>query len=261
MGWVRLDDAFYDHPGHATLSLSAWGLWAWSLAWSNRNLRDGKIPLPVVERMDPAGDATAELVGAGRWDRDEQTVIVHDYLEYQPSADEVRKKRERERTRWQRRGKRHESDLPADSDPEPEPPPPQHRAESPRTPPASQPQEKHAPTERAPTRRGLMFSKITDVLRIDPDMLTRSERSDVSKTAKELDEAGIDPDALDGFPAWWAKAFPNTTLTHRCLRQHWAKFASNGGAPSRPKCKQHPDRGCLWLGDGAGWAHSDEVRV
>lgn len=138
MGWVRIDDSFYDHPGHAGLDLAAWGLWAWSLAWSNRNLTDGHIPLAVVKRMDPVGDATGALIASSRWDLADEVVVVHDFLEYQPSAEQIREKRERERVRWQRRGGRKPS---PDGEPEDSETTPRGvDAEHEETPPASQPQ-------------------------------------------------------------------------------------------------------------------------
>lgn len=99
MGWVRIDDAFYDHPAHAGLELAAWGLWTWSLAWSNRNLSDGAIPKTVVKRMDPDGEATGALINSGRWLDNGEGVAVHDYLEWQPSKEQILSKRERERQR------------------------------------------------------------------------------------------------------------------------------------------------------------------
>lgn len=133
MGWVRVSDDFYDHGAHSTLELEAWGLWLWSLAWSNRNLSDGVIPWPVAKRMDPDGKASGALIDAGRWLDHGCVLEVHDFLEYQPSAEQVRAKRLKERERWQRR---------ADS----ESPPRQLHAVPDATPPASQPQPQHLST-------------------------------------------------------------------------------------------------------------------
>lgn len=134
MGWVRIDDAFYDHPAHAGLDLAAWGLWTWSLAWSNRNLTDGRIPKAAARRMDPDGIASGALIAAGRWVEDDDAFVVHDFLEFQPSAEQVRKRREKERDRWARR-----------SGPDSGDPPRGAGAERPRTPRASQPQPHEEP--------------------------------------------------------------------------------------------------------------------
>lgn len=132
MGWVRVSDDFYDHGAHAPLQLAEWGLWLWSLAWANRNLTDGVVPKAVVKRMDPDGLASAALIDAGRWHDKDDEVVIHDYLEFQPSKEQITAKREKERERWQRR---------ADSTPTPPP----LRADSAATPPASQPQPQDTP--------------------------------------------------------------------------------------------------------------------
>lgn len=142
MGWVRVDDAFYDHPAHAGLTLEAWGLWLWGLAWSNRNLSDGSIPTAAIERMDPDGMASGALISSGRWHQDGDVVLIHDYLAYQPSAESVRSKRVKERERWQRRADSTDT-PPAPHDDSAQTPPRRDRggsAEEHATPRSSQPQ-------------------------------------------------------------------------------------------------------------------------
>ena len=111
MGWVRLDDGFYDHGKVELAGPLGLALWVSGLAWCNRNLSDGFIPrgrartlldfegLAFVRGMS-GEDVTADLVidsllEAGLWERDDARLgfVVHDYLDYQPSADEVLGKR------------------------------------------------------------------------------------------------------------------------------------------------------------------------
>jgi hypothetical protein len=142
VGWVRDSDDFYDHPKLADLDLAAWGLRAWGTAWANRNLSDGVVPYSIVKRMDPDGMASGALIDAGVWHLEDGCIRIHDYLDYQPSAEQVRSKREKERERWQRRASS-------------EPPPPQLRAEYAATPTASQPQPQLSSNEEsARARRG-----------------------------------------------------------------------------------------------------------
>lgn len=132
MGWVRISDDFYDHHAHVDLTLEAWGLWVWGLAWANRNLTDGVLPRAAVKRMDSDGTASEALLAAGRWrELDEGRLVIHDYLDFQPSAEQIRSKREKERERWQRR---------AGSTPDSAATPRGGNADSAPTPPASQPQ-------------------------------------------------------------------------------------------------------------------------
>lgn len=95
MGWVRISDDFYDHPKFVDLSLASVGLWANLLAWSNRNRRDGNIPDPVARRMGATEDVLRELLAVDllELDPDSTGFVIHDYHDFQPSADEIAAKR------------------------------------------------------------------------------------------------------------------------------------------------------------------------
>lgn len=110
MGWVRLDDTFYEHPKFAVAGTHAEHLWLRALAWCNHHLTDGYITSTAVERLavdlcaietelNNGHPVTAtyladQLVLAGCWRRRRGGgYIVHDYLSYQPSAADVDGKR------------------------------------------------------------------------------------------------------------------------------------------------------------------------
>ena len=178
MGWVRIDDSFYEHPAMISLELHAWGLWTWSLAFCNRNLTDGRVPLAAIRRMDPDGTASGALIEAGRWLQEDGEVVVKDYLDYQPSAEQIRSKRDKERERWQRRASSPAAAIPSAPTPRGVAPP------SASTPPASQPQpqpdtyvsESGAHSAPAPTTtkrpRG---TRIPDPFIVTDDMVTWAE--------------------------------------------------------------------------------------
>lgn len=127
MGWVRVSDDFYDHPKFADVTPLSIALWIAGLAYCNRNLTDGYIPESVAGRlMDfdglaytiaTVGDlggvmesdcsplATWDLIKVGLWHDDghdctdcpqpgRKRIYVHDYLVYQPSADDIKAKTE-----------------------------------------------------------------------------------------------------------------------------------------------------------------------
>lgn len=94
MGWVRVDDDFYDHEKFMGLSLAGMGLWVALLAWSNRNLKDGCIPLALPQRFGADDECMAELVSAGLLEPGDECWTIHDYHDFQPSAEEVLAKRE-----------------------------------------------------------------------------------------------------------------------------------------------------------------------
>jgi hypothetical protein len=97
MTWVRLDDAFTEHPKVVAAGpLAAW-LHVCALAYCNRNLTDGHVPASVARRLadiDNPAEAIAALVANGLWDKDEGGYRIHGYLEYQPAKEQVLHERE-----------------------------------------------------------------------------------------------------------------------------------------------------------------------
>jgi hypothetical protein len=126
LGWVRLSDDFYDHPKFVDAGPLALALWITGMGYCNRNLTDGLIPKSVAARLvdfdgimldgggndlcgvvyddhdgQVASHALWQLLLHGLWHEDghdcrscvqpgPRKYVVHDYLEYQPSAQEVR---------------------------------------------------------------------------------------------------------------------------------------------------------------------------
>lgn len=93
MSWVRLDDQFADHPKVTTAGPLAGWLYVCGLLYAARYLTDGFIPTAHVARLAalPRPRQLAErLVQVGLWERAEGGYRIHDYAEYQPTADDVR---------------------------------------------------------------------------------------------------------------------------------------------------------------------------
>lgn len=127
MGWVRVSDDFYDNPKFADVTPLSTALWIVGLAYCNRNLTDGYIPKSVAGRLidfdglsytvaegemfsigedDCSPLAVHDLLKVGLWHEDGHDCLecpqpgrrryyVHDYLVYQPSADEIREQKEK----------------------------------------------------------------------------------------------------------------------------------------------------------------------
>lgn len=92
MTWVKLDDAFGDHPKILGLSDSAFRLHVLSLCYSARYLTDGNVPTAFVRGH---GEDADELWRAGLWFDNGDGYEIHDYLAYNPSREDVRHERER----------------------------------------------------------------------------------------------------------------------------------------------------------------------
>lgn len=109
MPWVRLDDRFPSHRKVALLSDRAFRLHVSAICWCAENLTDGYIgdrELPLVARLRNAKTVAQQLVDAGLWDRADDGWMVHDYLDYNPSRDQVlaeRKKNAERQERFRRR--------------------------------------------------------------------------------------------------------------------------------------------------------------
>lgn len=102
MAWVRLDDGFAEHPKIEEAGpLAAW-LHVAALCYCNRHLTDGFIPAGKVKRLADVPNVSRHigaLVKVGMWMEVEGGYAIHDYLQYQPSRDEVEKGRAEARRR------------------------------------------------------------------------------------------------------------------------------------------------------------------
>lgn len=108
MAWAKIDDQFPEHEKVSGLSDRAFRLHVAALCYCARNLTDGaltakavKVVAAVIDMTRPARYVT-ELVNAGLWVCDGDDHRIHDYAEFNPTADEVREQR-RQATERQRR--------------------------------------------------------------------------------------------------------------------------------------------------------------
>lgn len=115
MTWLKIDDNFAQHPKVAALADAAFRLHVSAMCYASRNLTDGFIPQSVLRMLawkssDPDNDAI-ELVQAGLWDTEPDGWRIHDYLEYNPSRDEIEADREAARERMRQMRKRSSPDV------------------------------------------------------------------------------------------------------------------------------------------------------
>jgi hypothetical protein len=100
MPWARLEDSYFTHRKVADLSKDAKLLDLAAIAFSARELRDGELSrsdVRVIAAQVDVEDVFAvadQLVAAERWGKTENGYIIHDYLKYNPSREQVLKERE-----------------------------------------------------------------------------------------------------------------------------------------------------------------------
>jgi hypothetical protein len=108
MAWVKLSDDFPTDPKFVGLSLAATGLWSIAIAYANHHLTDGFVPDALVSSLQhraPADTRIEDLVDElvrqpahldrrPLWTRIEGGFMIHDYHAYQPTAAQVRARRE-----------------------------------------------------------------------------------------------------------------------------------------------------------------------
>lgn len=94
MTWMKLDDQFFRHPKARAAGLDGRALFVASLCYCTGQLTNGAIGADVVALLvAEAGvkaSAVKKLVSLNLWEQTADGYIVHNYLRYQPSADEVR---------------------------------------------------------------------------------------------------------------------------------------------------------------------------
>jgi hypothetical protein len=108
MPWVRFDDRFPSHRKIRRLSDAAFRLHVSAIHWCAEHLTDGHVPDDELELVSDVADPKAAVAELERrlWLRQDDGWLIHDYLEYQPSAEKVRADRDAKKDRQDRwRGK------------------------------------------------------------------------------------------------------------------------------------------------------------
>lgn len=102
MSWARLDDGFPQNPKVIGLSDAAFRAYVEGICYATRHLTDGMVPRASVREPD----AATELVRAGLWNTERRGWQVHDWHDWNPTAERIKQQRKdaAERMRRRRRG-------------------------------------------------------------------------------------------------------------------------------------------------------------
>jgi hypothetical protein len=103
MPWFRIDDTFADHPKVTAAGNAAAGLWVRCGTYSSRFLLDGHVPDEIVRRYGNRREVD-KLVASRLWVPADGGYLMPDFLDYNPSAEQVKldRKRAAEKKRRQR---------------------------------------------------------------------------------------------------------------------------------------------------------------
>ena len=97
MSWVKLDTLTIGHPKVMQAGYRGWCMYVAGLCYSGTHLTDGFIPhqaVPTIALDLPHPKAVARLlVDVGLWEEAEGGYVIHDYLDYQRSREQVKRER------------------------------------------------------------------------------------------------------------------------------------------------------------------------
>jgi hypothetical protein len=105
MAWVHFEPGFSGHPKRLACDEIANWLWVKSVDYCRIHNTDGVIAEEVARQLLPHlhrnryARARAALLKCTSWERKRGALIVHDFLHYQDSAEEIREQREASKQR------------------------------------------------------------------------------------------------------------------------------------------------------------------
>ena len=94
MSWFRLDDSFHSHPKVIAAGNAAVGLFTRCGTWCADHLTDGHIPKHIASFYGTSREIST-LVSVCLWKTEEGGYVMDDYLDYNPSRDEIETERAR----------------------------------------------------------------------------------------------------------------------------------------------------------------------
>jgi hypothetical protein len=103
MTWLKVDDQLHHHPKIETAGLAAVGLWVRCGSYAAAYLTEGHIPASIARALGRPRDIAA-LLDVGLWVPNGMGgFTMHDFLDYNPTAEQVRRERARARARQAKR--------------------------------------------------------------------------------------------------------------------------------------------------------------
>ncbi len=254
MPWAKLDDNFADHPKVVEAGPLAGWLYVTGLCYAARHLTDGFIPQGQVRKLadvDNASGLAGKLVEVGLWERVEVGYQIHDYCEYNPSAEKVKQERAasaKRQAEWRERQRDEGGKFASNGDsngvtnashnttPCPYPYPSPYQSPSPYpsnslAPSASavgaRERDERSPDDRSMTKddrkeHEALYEALVEGWLYEP--ATKSEAGKVHKAAKEIRKAGGTPDEVEEAYAAFKTKWPGVDATPNAIAGHWGEL-------------------------------------
>lgn len=272
MPWAKLDDAYPSHPKAIAAGLDGMGLDAAAICYANRYGTDGVITTATLNAVAPGArnlrKVAAKLVEVGRWHtaghdcpacpQPDDGWVIHDFHDYNPTADEDQAKRQARAEAGRKggqRSKRGKSKSQASAYPDGEASaskqteangkhdPPKQNNPVPSRPPTESSSEDSGPPDGGDAGasdsqrpRDHVFEALIEVCELDASALTKSERGKANKAAKELRDIGATPDGIRARAQVYRQRWPECDLTPTALSSNYGQLGTapkpNGTAPT-----------------------------
>lgn len=119
MTWARVDENAPHNPKIYRAALDGLGWHIASVCFCNRYLTDGRIRVDELALIFPgvtkpvAVKLAKRMVATGLWDETDGGWVIHDFHEYNPSAEEVRERQQGARDRQRAHRQRQQQPRPA----------------------------------------------------------------------------------------------------------------------------------------------------
>jgi hypothetical protein len=116
MTWAKLSDNFHSHPKTLEMGFAATGLYAMGLSYAAAHETDGFLPhkwVRSVVQNQPYRGLIRRLIDANAWliVTEPPGYLIVDFLDYNPSREQIRQNRERQADRVTRYRERHRNAL------------------------------------------------------------------------------------------------------------------------------------------------------
>lgn len=234
MSWVKLDDQFPYHHKIISAGLDGRALYITALCYVANQLTDGFVPqtvIPVLGALAGIEDAkqtASKLLDICLWDACDNGYMIHDYLDYNPTREEVIKTREARREAGSLGGTRSSEakrQANAEAKGKQKASKSQPRTRTP-TPSLDSSKEESSSTPKE------WMNALYNLCGVDVSLASAGMRKRISETGKALIKSGAKLEDVERFANWWIsddwRKKNNPIPTPEKVRDNWTKMNGNG---------------------------------